>query len=307
MNVLVKMTLFALLFSLNSNASVAKDSISFNGQLLDGALQREEAKEYGKYKPSQFAKKVQVVLVSWNSEEGKKRFFRSKYNNDFFQLAHHYQPQANPLYCGIASSVIVLNSIRAASGHIPNQPQFSIKKPAELGGDVIPYNLYSQASLLNEATDKVKSRQIIQLENISAKGGNNPEQFDPGLDLAELKGVLESYQLAVQKYPADLDIDPGVGMFRDRIKAVLSEKNQFTLINYKSDMVGQLGSGHISPLGAYDEQSDSVLILDVAEYQNPWLWVPLYDLYASMHTKDGESYRGYLIVEEGVDWASKKN
>jgi hypothetical protein len=307
MNVLVKMTLLALLFTLNSNVSVAKDSRSFNGQLLDGALQLEDIKEYGKYQPSQFSEKERVVLVSWNSEEGKKRFFRSRYNNDFFQLAHHYQPQANPLYCGIASSVIVLNSIRAASGHIPNQPQFSIKKPAELGGEVIPYNLYSQASLLNEATDKVKSRKIIQLENISAKGGDNVQQFDPGLKLAELKGVLESYQLAVQQYPADLDVDRGAGMFRDRIKAALSEKNQFVLINYKSDMVGQLGSGHISPLGAYDEESDSVLVLDVAGYQNPWLWIPLHDLYASMHTKDGGSYRGYLVVEEGIDLASKKN
>ncbi|WP_455221517.1 phytochelatin synthase family protein, partial [Kaarinaea lacus] len=246
-----------------------------------------------------------VVLVSWNSEEGKKRLFRSKFNNDFFQLANHYQPQANPLYCGIASSVIVLNSIRASSGQIPNQPQFSIKKPAALGGEVIPYNLYSQASLLNETTDKVKSRKIIQLRNIPANGSEDTEQFDPGLKLADLKGVLESYKLAVQKYSADSDIKIGVKKFRNKIKAVLSENNQYMLINYKSDLVGQLSSGHISPLGAYDEQSDSVLVLDVAEYQNPWIWIPICDLYASMHTKDGESYRGYLVIEEGVGLTDK--
>ena len=146
----------------------------------------------------------------------------------------------------------------------------------------------------------MKSRKIIQLENISAKGGDNIQQFDPGLKLTELKGVLESYQLAVQKYPADLDVDRGAEMFRERIKAALSEKNQFVLINYKSDMVGQLGSGHISPLGAYDEESDSVLVLDVAGYQNPWLWIPLHDLYASMHTKDGGSYRGIVTLNKEI-------
>ena len=284
---------------IQSHAALALDSVSFNEQPLDESSRIASVKAYGKYKPSQFSSQKQVVLISWNSEEGKKRFFRSKYNNDFFQLAHHYQPQANPLYCGIASSVIVLNSIRAASGKIPVQPQFSVKKPEVLGGDVVPYNLYTQATFLNDVTDKVKSRNIIQLKNISNSGNDSPKQFDPGLKLAELKGVLESYQLAVEPYPAAAEVGPGVKKFRDNIKQTLSESKKFMLINYKSDMVGQLGSGHISPLGAYDEQSDSVLVLDVAGYQNPWIWVPLRDLYASMHTRDGDKYRGYLIVTEG--------
>ena len=80
---------------------------------------------------------------------------------------------------------------------------------------------------------------------------------------------------------------------------IFHQKNRFLLINYKSNMVGQASSGHISPVGAYDEKSDSVLVLDVAAYQNPWVWIPVTDLYASMHTKDGDKYRGYLVVEEG--------
>ena len=304
MNTFPKMLLLVALV-LQSNPILARELTSFNGQQLNDIRQITNIKKYGKYKPSQFSTKKHVVLVSWNSEEGKKRFFRSKYNNDFFQLAHHYQPQANPLYCGIASSVIVLNSIRASSGKIPVQPQFSVKKPKALGGDVIPYNLYNQANLLNETTDKVKSRNIIQLKNISADSGDNSGKFDPGLKLAELAGVLESYKLAVQKYPSNADIKNGADKFRSRIKATLNENKLFILVNYKSDMVGQLGSGHISPVGAYDEQSDSVLVLDVAGYQNPWIWIPIVDLYASMHTKDGDKYRGYLLVEEGEKLSSK--
>jgi hypothetical protein len=298
MNAIVKLSL-AVVLLLSSYATVAGDLMSFNGQPLDSTKQITNVKGYETYKPSQFSSDKRVVLVSWNSDEGKKRFFRSRHNNDFFQIAHHYQPQANPLYCGIASSVIVLNSIRASSGKIPAQPQFSIKKPQQLGGDVVPYNLYTQASLLNENTDKVKPREIIQLKNISADSNDNAGQFDPGLKLAELKGVLESYNLAVEKHSADADIKAGAEKFRSTLKTILDDKNRFLLINYKSNMVGQASSGHISPVGAYDEKSDSVLVLDVAAYQNPWVWIPVTDLYASMHTKDGDKYRGYLVVEEG--------
>lgn len=290
-------TMLLIAFALLSSEAFARDAVTFNGQPLNEGSAIAPIKAYGKYKPSQFSKEKQVVLVSWNSDEGKNRFFRSKYNNDFFQLANHYQPQANPLYCGIASSVIVLNSIRSISGKIPIQPQFSIQKPKALGGEVVPYNLYTQANLLNEITDKVKSRDVIQLKNISDKA--NGSQFDPGLKLAELRGVLESYKLSVQPIYADLEIKAGADKFRSTIKAVLQENEKFVLINYKSNLVGQLGSGHISPIGAYDEQSDSVLVLDVAGYQNPWIWIPVKDLYASMHTKDGAKYRGYLIVREG--------
>ncbi|WP_455220479.1 hypothetical protein, partial [Kaarinaea lacus] len=98
MNVFVRTLLLALLLVSHNSLSVAEDSKSFNGQPLDATLQVVKTKAYGKFKPSQFSNKGKVVLVSWNSEEGKKRLFRSKFNNDFFQLANHYQPQANPLY-----------------------------------------------------------------------------------------------------------------------------------------------------------------------------------------------------------------
>ena len=69
----------------------ARDSLSFNGQQLDRTSHIVKAKDYGKYQPSEFSSNKEIVLVSWNSEEGKKRFFRSRFNNDFFQIAHHYQ------------------------------------------------------------------------------------------------------------------------------------------------------------------------------------------------------------------------
>ena len=57
--------------------------------------------------------------------------------------------------------------------------------------------------------------------------------------------------------------------------------------------------GHFSPLGAYDVESDSVLVMDVAGFKNGWYWVPVKDLYAAMNTLDGSVYRGWLVIHPG--------
>jgi Phytochelatin synthase len=43
----------------------------------------------------------------------------------------------------------------------------------------------------------------------------------------------------------------------------LSRKSDYAIVAYQRKAVGQPGFGHISPLGAYDAQSDSFLVLDV--------------------------------------------
>ena len=76
---------------------------------------------YGDFGPSSFSPQGEVVLVGWDTEEGQARLARSAHKADFFQLASNFQPQANPLYCGIASSVIVLNAMRLHRNAVPSQ------------------------------------------------------------------------------------------------------------------------------------------------------------------------------------------
>lgn len=245
--------------------------------------------DYGRYVPSAFA--GQVVLVNWNSTEGRARLARSGHSQDFYQLAHHYQPQANPLYCGIASSVIVLNALRAGRAAIPSQPAVEVRIPSAWGGGAIAYPLYSQATFLDVRTEPVKRRAVIEFREAGADG-----RPDPGLSLQQLRGVLEAYGTRVTAQHADAPEAVGVSAFRQQVRQILGESEQFLIVNYDSSRIGQAGGGHISPLAAYDDDSDSVLILDVSGHLNPWLWVPLRDLYLAMHTRDGERYRGYLIV-----------
>jgi len=59
-------------------------------------------------------------------------------------------------------------------------------------------------------------------------------------------------------------------------------------------------SGHISPLGAYDGDTDKFLILDVARYKYPPVWVKAAVLFGAMNTADSDNNnrtRGYVLIE----------
>jgi hypothetical protein len=259
------------------------------------------AAEYGIFAPSEFSKeKRQVVLVPWNSAIGKSRFASAAYKEDFFQLAQTYQPQINPVYCGVASSVIVLNALRLQKGGTPSQAQLEVQAPPALGGKRLPFPSYSQLTFLNEETEPVKPRQLVELRNVTKDNENDKAAFDPGLTLAQLEGLLKVYKAHVQlEYAADENVERGTRSFRKILKRVLSEPNRFLIVNFKGTAMGAPTAGHITPVGAYDRHSDSVLLLDVASHRNPWYWVPVRHLYQAMHTRDGVRYRGYLVVSDG--------
>ena len=85
---------------------------------------------------------------------------------------------------------------------------------------------------------------------------------------------------------------------RRELAANLATGDDFVLVNYARRSLGQPGGGHISPLGAYDERSDSFLIMDVNPNRAPWVWVRSDDLIAAMRTFDTVENRGYLLVSE---------
>ena len=72
------------------------------------------------------------------------------------------------------------------------------------------------------------------------------------------------------------------------------------LLNFNRRFIGQLGGGHWSPLAAYHEASDSALLLDVARYKYPAVWVPLAQLLAAAQDPDSVSAkaRGLLVVSK---------
>jgi hypothetical protein len=56
---------------------------------------------------------------------------------------------------------------------------------------------------------------------------------------------------------------------------------------------------HISPLAAYDADTDRFLILDVSRYKYPPVWVVAAELFAAMNTTDTDNQdrtRGFVLL-----------
>lgn len=93
--------------------------------------------------------------------------------------------------------------------------------------------------------------------------------------------------------------DSTVDAFREMLRRNASTPDDYLVLNYHREALGQQGGGHFSPVGAYDAASDRVLILDVATLRYPPVWARVADVFAAMDTVDPESgmTRGWIEVK----------
>jgi len=118
-----------------------------------------------------------------------------------------------------------------------------------------------------------------------------------GMSLAQLADLLRTYGLEVSVfYAADTD----VAAFRAIAQQNLESSGDFLLVNYQRAALGQGETGHISPLAGYSPATDRLLILDVAAYKYPPVWVESEALWNAMNTVDNASgrTRGFVVVRE---------
>ena len=200
------------------------------------------------------------MLVAWHSPEGKARLKAANDSEAFFRLAHFFQAQTNPLYCGVASAVMILNALRQPHDKAAAQPTIEVKIPEATQS--IPFATFVQSTFLGAPTEKVKPRAVVEYREKNSEG-----TYRPGLGLMELKGLFEAYGA---KAGGEFASATTLEKFRGQLKTNLGPSETFMLVHFRSDLIGGLPRGHISPLGAYDETSDSVLILDVAAHKGPW-------------------------------------
>ncbi len=118
-----------------------------------------------------------------------------------------------------------------------------------------------------------------------------------GMTLAQLNNILQAHQLKTKLVYAD-DID--IREFRSLAQKNLTNPDDLMLVNYQRKALKQNGGGHISPIAAYHQKSDRFLILDVATYKYPPVWVRTEELWQGMNTVDKISNlsRGFIIVQK---------
>lgn len=268
-----------LLFSSSSYAGVSTDPLTFH---------------YDEYSKSLHSDKIAVI--NWHSKDGIKRFESSKYKDDFFRLAHHFKYQHQPSTCGIASAVTVISAIYEAKKE--KMPLASVW-PITFNGKTygLEYRIVDENNnFFNDATDKILDRRAIVMRyphNI------NTGEFMGGIDMEELVKMIQAHKIKANITYVTKDTPDELDKFRIILKNTLQSPKSFMIGNYNRSYAGIEMGGHYSPIVAYDEQSDSVLIMDIATHKNPWIWVDLEDLYKSMHSKNyaKTNYRGYIIIK----------
>ena len=190
---------------------------------------------------------------------------------DFLPLMSRFISEYQATYCGIASSVMALNTLGITP---PTAPQW------------YPYDYWDQENIFSrEVLEKVKP-----ISGVDA-GGITLAQLETLLDLSGAK--------AEKTFASDTDVDS----FRKAARAALADPNAILIVNFGRAEFGQAGldgGGHISPVAAYNEESDRFLILDVARYKYLPSWATASQLYAAINTPDSSSgkTRGYVIVRK---------
>ena len=235
-----------------------------------------------------------TALVEWQSGESVERLSRSSHRTDFFPLSNHFISQDNSIFCGPVSSAILLNALRLGKKEGLPRDRSSIAEDEMAwlwkGADPF-YGKYTPNNVLSERT---KTRREVLGKPILIEG---EAKRDYGLQLRQLAQVLRSHGLKVVTRVVDDGADAGA--VRREIAANLASRDDYVLVNYARRALGQEGGGHISPLGAYDEGTDSFLIMDVNPNRAPWVWVKADDLIAAMRTFDTVENRGYLLLSDG--------
>ena len=158
-------------------------------------------------------------LTGFDTESGEELLVQSDAREAYFPLASNFLTQKTQSYCGVASIVMVLNSLGVAA---PAVPEFE------------PYRTFTQDNVLDEATDTVLPRATLA---------------EIGMTLDQIGGILNQKGVkAVVHHAADSSIDD----FRTSAREALGKKGSFVIVNYLRKAMGQEKGGHISPLAAYD-------------------------------------------------------
>ena len=177
--------------------------------------------------------------TAFNSPEGRQIFanaLREDNLNSYFLLSQHFLTQNEPAYCALGTLAMILNALEM-------DPQRVWKGP---------WRFYDQDML-------DCCRPLSDIAQV-------------GLTLAEFSCLSRCNGLRARVQSPSIPGSPNtqsrqsaLKQFRDDLKKA-SKGPEIMAISYSRKVLGQTGTGHFSPVGAYSEKDDKLLILDVARF-----------------------------------------
>jgi hypothetical protein len=231
------------------------------------------------------------VLVAFTSDEGLARLARSAAKVDFPVLANQFEAQSNSAFCGPTTAAIVLNAARGGTRDLPrDRSRLRVEDFQNIpAGYDLSVPRFTQENVIAKGQ---KTRAQVLGEPVTVNG---KQARDYGYQLRQLDELLRANDLVTQL--TIVDDKKSEGEIRAALVENLERQGDYVIINYRREEAGQRGGGHISPIGAYDAESDSFLILDVNPAVAGWVWMPTAILVRAMRTLDTVENRGYILVE----------
>jgi len=205
-------------------------------------------------------------VIAFNSAAGQVLFEESQFKTAFWSLMPYFTTERGLSWCAVASDVMALNALKFA---LPLTPQHA------------PYAMFTQNNFFNSNQVKIVIPALV---------------YARGITLAQDAKLLESYGAKVKLVFANMVTEK---QFRTEAQAAVASNNQVILVNFCRKDIHEVGCGHFSPLAAYNAKTDRFLLLDVARYKYPPVWVKTSALYQAMDKgldSSSKLHRGYVIV-----------
>lgn len=213
-----------------------------------------------------------------------KNYYLSEYSLDYFLLTSGgFDAQINQAYCAVASVAALLNSLKYAK-RFRDGDSWTFDLPVD--GVYDPYPYATQNDILKG--DCVQKTVIGHSE----KGGEFVYGiFKPpyGLNLEQTSNLIKCHTSSSDWEVTYQEVDQSkvnLSKMRYDLKAALIDPDARVMINYDRKALNQVGGGHFSPVGAYHPPTDSFLVMDVAKYKYPPVWVGADTLFDAMGTVD---------------------
>ena len=151
-------------------------------------------------------------------------------------------------------------------------------------------------TVANALIRKPRHTQSTWFDRLAGNTQSAYETFFGGMTLVQFDGLLSARGFQTQRVHGGV---VSLATFRRRVVDNMQTPRDAFVINYHRSGVNQKGGGHFSPLAAYHEASDQVLILDVAAHKYPPVWAPLESVWKALDTTDKSAHaqRGFLEVE----------
>lgn len=225
-------------------------------------------------------------LTALSSSKGREYLLQCLTQNtaeSYWALMEQFVNQSDPAFCGITTLLMVLNAMCI-------DPNIRWKGGWRFFGSeevLLDHCCLSMERISRVGVTLEEFRMLARCHGLSA---DLKRPFP--VDQQEAQRILKYHHR-----PAEFN---SVESFREDIKQILTTPNSKSLlvVSFSRAALQQTGDGHFSPIAAYHEDTDQVLVLDVARFKYAPYWVPVHDLYRAMQPKDSATKRsrGWFLL-----------